>query len=89
MYRATLICKGLPKDAGQEAATDIQKEFQEHRDWHSNVICSWNGEELKLVAENDFDQNGQALLDEFGDCIVAYVKDYSDSNIEIESVNEI
>jgi len=70
-------------------ATDIQNEFLENRDWHSNVVCSWDGEKLKLVAENDFDQDGQALLDEFGDCIAAYVIDYFDSNIKIESVNEI
>ena len=89
MYRVTLICNGLPKGAGQEAATDIQNEFLENRDWHSNVVCSWDGEKLKLVAENDFDQDGQALLDEFGDCIAAYVIDYFDSNIKIESVNEI
>jgi len=91
MYRATIICKGLrlSKDAGEETALDIAKEFEEHRTWHKNVSCTWNGKELKLVAENDFDNNGEALLDEFGDCLAAYVKDYFDSETRIQSVNEI
>ena len=89
MYRTTIICKGLAKEAGEEAAFDIEKEFKEHRDWHKNVSCKWDGSELKLIAENDFDSNGQALLDEFGDCLAAYVEDYFDSSIEILSVNEI
>ena len=89
MYRTVLICKGLAKDSGKEVAFDIEKEFKEHRDWHKNVSCSWNGTELKLVAENDFDKDGQALLDEFGDCLAAYVENYFDTKIEIHSVNEI
>ena len=89
MYRISLVCSGLPTEAGKEAAVDITQEFEQHRKWHENVVCSWNGSELKLVAENDFDNDGQALLDEFGDCISAYVVEYFDSKIEIESVNEI
>ncbi|MEH6552391.1 MAG: hypothetical protein V7744_20645 [Pseudomonadales bacterium] len=89
MYRISLVCSGLPKEDGEEAAVDITQEFREHRQWHENVMCSWNGSELKLVAENDFDNDGLALLDEFGDCISAYVRNYFDSNIEIESVNAI
>ena len=80
---------GLPKTSGIQAAIDIEKEFRESRDWHKNVRCTWNNTILRLVAENDFDNNGQALLDEFGDRVSAYVSDCFDSKIEIESVDEI
>ena len=89
MYRVTLLCKGLSTEQGQEAAEDIAQEFKEHRDWHSNPQCSWDGNVLKLVTENNFDNNGQATLDEFGDCLAAYVTDYYNCNISIESIDEI
>lgn len=88
MYGITLVCKCLSNQAGEDAAVNIIQEFKENRQWHENVMCSWNGSELKLVAENDFDTDGQALLDEFSDFISACVIDYFDSKIEIESVNE-
>ena len=72
-----------------EAAKDIQKEFEDHRSWHLNVSCTWNEKSLKLVVENDFDENGQATLDEFGDCISAYIENYHDSTIVIESIDEL
>lgn len=85
-YRIALVCLGLPSSAGQEAAIDIAREFSEHRTWHSRVTCDWDGARLLLVSENDFDQDGRATLDEFGDCIAAYVADPGDSRIEIDSV---
>ena len=75
MFRVTLICDGLPAAAGEEAARDIAKEFADSRQWHSRVTCDWDGVRLTLRSENDFDETGQATLDEFGDCIAAYVTD--------------
>jgi hypothetical protein len=89
MFRVTLICDGLPPVAGDEAARDITKEFAEHRKWHSRVTCEWDGSRLILRSENDFDGTGQATLDEFGDCISAYIADPAESSIRIESVSEI
>ncbi len=88
MYRVTLICSGLPPAAGPEAAVDIAKEFAEYRRWHSRVTCEWKGALLILRSDNNFDTNGLATLDEFGDCISAYVSDPGESHIEIESVCE-
>jgi hypothetical protein len=88
MFRVTLICDGLPASAGEGAARDITKEFADGRRWHSSVTCEWDGTRLILRSENDFDETGQATLDEFRDCIAAYVTEYEGSSIRIESVSE-
>ena len=87
MYKVILACEGIPASEGQEAATDIMKEFADHRPWHQNVNCSWDGKELRLEAENDFDDDGLALLDEFSDCIASYVVAF-DGRLKIISVAE-
>ena len=86
MYKITLACYGVPPAVGPEAATDIANEFAENRQWHVNVTCQWDGERLILQAENDFDSNGLALLDEFSDCIAAYISGSFDGEIEVETV---
>jgi hypothetical protein len=89
MFRVILVCVGLPSDAGEEAAVDIARDFADHRAWHSRVTCEWDGTILTLAVENDFDNTGLATLDEFSDCISAYVKDPGDAEIEIKSVREV
>lgn len=79
MYRIKLACDGIPPSAGPQAAIDIAEEFT-HRPWHQNVRCSWDGFSLTLTAENDFDENGRALLDEFTDAVVACISDREYSN---------
>jgi len=86
MYKVVLSCSGVPQEAGAEAATDIAKEFAEHRQWHKNVSCIWDGSRLLLSAENDYDPKGLALMDEFSDCISAYIVDGFDGDIKVESV---
>lgn len=87
MYRIVLACKGVPTHAGATGAGDISKEFA-HRPWHANVTCVWNGSQLILQAENDFDSNGLALVDEFSDAISACIEGGFDGNIEILSIQE-
>ena len=70
MFRIVLTCDGVPKEAGAQAATDITEEFT-HRPWHLNAECRWDGERLTFRADNYFDSNGEALLDEFSDAVVA------------------
>jgi hypothetical protein len=89
MYKVVLACHGVPATAGAEAAADITKEFAEHRTWHQNVICSWNGSLLILEAVNDYDADGKALQDEFSDCIAAYIAEGFDGQITVESVSTI
>ena len=66
-------------------ARDIQGEFAEHRRHHKNVACSFTNGELLLTAENDYDPGGLALMDEFSDCISAYVAEPLDDDIRVVS----
>ncbi|HSU52972.1 MAG TPA: hypothetical protein VLT36_02800 [Candidatus Dormibacteraeota bacterium] len=78
MFHIVLECE-FPKSAGlQQAALDITEEFL-NRPWHANVQCTWNGRALRLEADNDYDDKGLALLDEFSDAITACVKDADDA----------
>src|SRR6185436_4755130 len=86
MFRVTLICDGLPASAGGRAARDITKEFADSRQWHSRVTCEWDGTRLILRSENDFDETGQATLDELSDCIFAYIAEPGEFSIRTESV---
>lgn len=88
MYRVALACHGIPTEHGAEAAADITREFAEHRQWHKNVRCSWDGAGLALEAENDYDKDGAALADEFSDCISAYVSGTFSYQVTIESVTK-
>jgi hypothetical protein len=88
MYRIVLACKGVPIHAGAVGARDISNEFT-HRPQHQNVTCVWDGSQLILQAENDFDSNGLALVDEFSDAISACIKGGFDGNIEILSIQEV
>jgi hypothetical protein len=89
MFRVTLVCSDLPPASGEEAALDIRREFAEHRTWHARVTCEWDGTRLIFVSENDFDPTGQATLDEFGDCISAFVSDPGESQIVIAEIRQI
>jgi hypothetical protein len=88
MYRIVLACKGIPTSVGAIAARDITEEFT-HRPWHQNFRCEWDGSRLMLQAENDFDSNGLALLDEFSDAISASVADGFEGGIEVVSVSRL
>jgi hypothetical protein len=85
VYRVILACKGVPAHAGAIGARDISDAFT-HRPWHQNVTCVWDGTQLILQAENDFDSDGRALSDEFSDEILACIEDAGDGDIEIVSV---
>ena len=76
MYRVTVECQGVALSLGGEAAADIEREFREHRTWHYNPGCSFADGILALTVENDFDADGSATLDEFADCIVAYIGEH-------------
>ena len=88
MYRTALACRGVPAHAGAAGARDIIEEFA-HRSWHRNVNCEWDGAQLILQTDNDFDSNGRALLDEFSDAISACIEGRFDGGIEIVSVGPL
>ena len=85
-YHAILTCAGLTEEEAKDAPTDIAKEF-EFRAWYQNVKCSWDGRLLWLEADNDYDADGKALLDEFWDVVIACVSASGISRFEIVSVD--
>ncbi len=70
MFRITVVCGGLTDAEGTGAVADVLEEFS-RRPWHQQVECIWAEATLSLSASNDYDRTGQALLDEFGDAILA------------------
>jgi len=88
MFKARVSCRGLTDGEGAPAATDILEEFSQ-RPWHSNVRCEWDSACLWLEAENDYDADGSALLDEFSDAVVACVKASGTLSFAVESVQEV
>ena len=86
MFRIVIECDDVPAASGEEAATDIANEFAEHRKWYANVRCVFDGSKLSLEAESDVDDDGQALSDEFADCIAAYISKAFDGDLKVISV---
>jgi hypothetical protein len=90
MFHVVLECgaEGLSPEIGEEAATDIAEEFA-HRPWHTNVRCTWDGHFMRLEVDNDYDDKGLALRDEFSDAIAACVAMYERlGEIRIVSITE-
>lgn len=85
MHRVVLECSGVPEAEGKEAAVDIEREFREHRPHHQNVRCTFNDGKLLLQADNDWDSDGLALIDEFSDCISAYIATPFDGGLRLVS----
>lgn len=88
MFRVTLVCDGIPSELGAQAATDIAEEFSQ-RQWHKNVRCTWTDDALLLIADNDFDTDGEALADEFSDAVAACTPATSGYRIRIKGVTKI
>ena len=90
MFRVVLECaaEGLPSQIAEQATMDMAEEFS-HRPWHRAVRCSWDGHFIRLEAENDHDEKGLALSDEFSDALKAFVAMYHRlGDVRIISVNK-
>jgi hypothetical protein len=72
VFRVVVSCAGISETTALLGIPEITAEFG-CRPWHEHVLCSWTGDRILLQADNDFDENGQALLDEFSDAICACV----------------
>lgn len=89
MFKITVSCQGVSQPAALAGFPDILEEFAT-RPWHQNVSCKWANERIVLAAENDYDSNGQALLDEFSDVICACLPIESEPiSFVVESVSEL
>jgi hypothetical protein len=86
LYRITLLCAGIPEASGETAAIDVHAEFA-MRQWQRNVRVWWHSGVLYLCAENDYDPEGAALLDEYSDAVVACVDlGENDVSFRVESI---
>jgi hypothetical protein len=85
MFHLVLECDGLSPNLGRQAAVDIAEEFT-HRPWHRNVTLTWDGNILRLEADNDFDESGLGLRDEFSDAISACLSDAGYDDLRVVSV---
>ena len=79
LYRIRLLCLGVPAERGEQAAIDVTEEFS-HRKWHRSARAIWTDGVLSLYAENDYDDTGLALQDEFSDAVIGCV-DLGDADI--------
>ncbi len=86
MYRITLSCEGVPPELGPAAAIEIGEEFT-HRQWHQNVRCEWDQTRLLLYAENDWDGDAKALIDEFSDAISVCIQGSFEGGIKIVAID--
>jgi len=85
MPTITVSCVGLTDSEGPLVAADVQEEFR-HRPWQTQVRCRWEDGVLRLTATNDFDSNGQALLDEFWDAVLACSSPANPIHFDVEAV---
>jgi hypothetical protein len=87
-FRIVLACNGVPPHLGKQGAADITEEFS-RRQWHENVRCDWDGSSLILQAENDYDDDGKALMDEFSDLISGFISEPFDGDIIVQSIDKL
>jgi hypothetical protein len=90
MYRVVLVCAGVPAEEGPRAAGDIAKEFNEVRTpRHTNSTCVFEHGRLVLGCDTDWDSDGSNLMDEFSDCLSAYISTPFDGDLRLVSVAAI
>jgi hypothetical protein len=88
MYRVTVSCEGNAPIDWPDAPADVAAEFAS-RQWHQFVDCRWEGSTLFLVADNDYDDDGEALADEYSDTVAAYAPGTPGYRIRITSVSTL
>jgi hypothetical protein len=90
MYRIVAICDGVSPSCGEEAARDITAEFVALGDQYQSVQCEWNGTELVLRAESEWDEGGGLTADFFYKCVFACARELApNGGVSIQSVEEI
>ena len=82
VFRVSVVCESIEPESWPDAPSDVAEEFAA-RDWQKIIDCRWDGSTLVLVAENDYDHNGEALADEFSDTVAAYAPGASGYGIRV------
>jgi len=90
MLRVVLVCDGVAEAEGLEAASDIAREFNEQRGpRYQHAACLFEAGTLWLSCENDgWDADGLNLMDEFSDCICAYLKSSPEGGMRFVSATK-
>jgi hypothetical protein len=88
--RVVLACAGVPESEGRQAAAEIEKEFNEVRmPRYTNAVCVFDSGRLTLSCDNDgWDANGLNLMDEFSDCLTAFVGAF-DGDLRLVSTTKL
>ena len=81
----TVSCSGLSDAEGRAAVADVAEEFAS-RPWQRDVRCEWVAGTLRLTATSDNDFNGEALLDEFWDAVIACVATENSIRFKVDTV---
>jgi hypothetical protein len=91
MYRIVLAADGILGSEGTEAALDIAREFNEVRPpRYVNATCTFSDGILFLTCDNDgWDADGLNLMDEFSDCITAFVPTSTDGGMQLVSATRL
>ena len=91
-YRIVLRMSNIGEKVGPEAAQCIAEGFLA-RTWHENVVCEYDvkSRSLILTAENEYDNDGSALMREFAAEYSACIRaeDMEDGDLVWESVKEV
>ena len=91
MIRIVLICGGVPEAEGRQAAIDIADEFNRDRSpRYVNASCRFESGKLILSCDNDgWDAEGRNLMDEFSDCLSAYVATPFGGDLRLDSAIDL
>jgi len=90
MYRILAICDGMQPNCGEQAARDITAEFAALGDQYLSAQCEWNGTELVLRADSEWDEQGQLTADYFYKCVLACARERAPTGgVSIESVEKV
>jgi hypothetical protein len=90
MYRVVAVCNGVVPSCAEEAARDITAAFAAYGDLYQSVRCDWNGAELVLRVESDWDEDGELTADYFQKCVFANARELApNGGVSIQSVEQV
>jgi hypothetical protein len=73
LVQVTIRCSDIPAGEIAAAAHAVELDFQKYRPWHENVESWVENGDLIVRAQNDFDEEGDALCAELQSCLADHV----------------
>ena len=87
LLQLTVRCTDIPVDEIPNVARAVETDFRKYRPWHQNVRCQVDGIFLVLRAQNDLDDDGEALCEEFRSCLKEYASTFG--SIEVVAIEPL